>query len=258
MLSQPIDPHRRIRVSIAVMAALALHAVSLAIINRLIDLQLHREVKTIPVLLVSDRSIESKESIQSTQAETTSSQARDFATTSREKEYKVSASEGVEFSGSKTGQKRAQSSSESALPTIQMPEMSQSSRAQQAREGLQELFKRSGQVTPVEQKSTLQDAQLLSEYEQILWRSLSDHSLYDPYNEVLREQGMRELQFSIEIQLFPNGAIKRAKITESSGAQYIDDLAIKIVYDASPYPRTPASDIRKGFRDFFSVKFRPQ
>lgn len=254
MLYDSLDPHRRQRIGAAALLAIFLHFTTLLILDRLFDLKLEREVKTIPVILIADHAIESQQSIQ-TQQQQSASAAQDFVTTqnlsqfSRTRATEAAPKGNIGMTGS-AGRGQA-----TELPRIDMPRQSQASRAQSAREGLQQIFNRDGAAAPIEQRSTEPERPQLSEYEQTLIRALSKDTLYDPFHQIILNKNLERLRFSIEIQLFPNGAIKRAKLLEKSGIREVDELAISTVYQASPYPRPPAADIQRAFRYTIPVEY---
>ena len=88
----------------------------------------------------------------------------------------------------------------------------------------------------------------LTEYEILLLQKLAQNELYDDFHPVMEKNKQTDIRYTITLQLFSNGAIKNAKISNSSKIKEIDRLAIKTAFSASPYPKPPKEDINKGFK----------
>ncbi len=255
MLYDSIDPHRRQRIGAAALLAIFLHITTLLVLDKLLNLKLEREVKTIPIILIADRAIESQSSVHAQQQQQAASAARDFITTQDFANHTRTMSEGDARNSDSTLESELSGESASSLPRVTLPKQSQASRAQSAREGLQQIFNRSGKAAQVEQRNTKPELPTLSDYEQKLIRVLSRDTLYDPFHQIILNRNLDRLSFSLELQLFPNGAIKRARVVEKSGIPEVDELAISTAYKASPYPKPPSQDIQKAFRYLIPVEY---
>lgn len=117
-------------------------------------------------------------------------------------------------------------------------------------EGLQNIFSRK----PIQQEKSSSTQQLttkaleeLSEYEIQLLQRMAKNELYDKFHPVMKKHEQDRINYVITLHLFPNGAIKSAKIKNSSNIDEIDNLAINAAYLASPFPKPPSEDIKKSF-----------
>jgi protein TonB len=65
------------------------------------------------------------------------------------------------------------------------------------------------------------------------------------FNKAL-ETGARPI--TIELRLLSNGAVRRVRLTESSGSDVVDRIAVQSALAASPYPPPPEKERANGFR----------
>ena len=80
-----------------------------------------------------------------------------------------------------------------------------------------------------------EDARDLSDYEIRLWEKIAGEIRYEPALDNLSES--RAL--TLELRLMDNGALRRARIVESSGSDALDRLGRQAALSASPFPEPP-------------------
>lgn len=136
-------------------------------------------------------------------------------------------------------------------PDLHTPVIPKNNNPESAFEGLQNIFSRNNdaknQQNQIQQLSTksLND---LSEYEIKLLQQLARNELYDSFHRVMDRYSRKQVDYTISLFLFPNGAIKNAQIKESTNIAEIDQLAIQAAFQASPFPKPPSEDVRIGFK----------
>lgn len=79
------------------------------------------------------------------------------------------------------------------------------------------------------------DERNLSDYEIKLWEKIAGEIRYDPALGDLSEPRA----VTLELRLMDNGALRRARIVESSGSDALDNLGRQAALSASPYPEPP-------------------
>ncbi len=127
----------------------------------------------------------------------------------------------------------------------------QNNQSANALQGLQDIFSNKT-PKPSPSKNTQQistkSLEQLTSYEISLLQKLARNELYDNFHSVMAKNQQSQIEYIISLHLFPNGAIRNASIIESSNIEEIDQLAIKVAYAASPFPKPPTDDISKNFR----------
>ena len=85
-----------------------------------------------------------------------------------------------------------------------------------------------------------EDARNLSDYEIKLWEKIA--------GEIRYEQALGNLEeartVTLELRLMDNGALRRARIKESSGSEALDSLGRQAALSASPFPEPPEGSDR--------------
>ena len=106
---------------------------------------------------------------------------------------------------------------------------------------LQTLF---GSASPQEKESdedaeitrlSQEEMQKLSDYELKLWEQIAQAVRYQ---EALAQLG-QERSLTLEMRIMDNGALRRARITASSGSDALDRIGHRAALSASPYPKPP-------------------
>lgn len=235
---------------IALILALFLHGVVFILIEKLGPKIPERTEKTVPTVhIAAERAAVSS---QQKQANTRAVENRNKITTIANAAVKHQKALPLSKPSS-----RQQNNQVPKLPEINQPISKHLQRNSTANIGLQDLF---GQNTQLDNNEINQiqekDLLSLSDYELSLLKQLSRGELYKEYHRVLAQHQRDRIDFSIEIVLFPNGAIKRAKIYASSKIPEIDKLAIRTAYNASPFEKPPEDDIETGFRYVIPVSYR--
>ena len=91
------------------------------------------------------------------------------------------------------------------------------------------------------------DKRNLSEYEIQLWEKIAGEIRYEPaLAEISEPRGV-----TLELRLMANGALRRARIMESSGQDALDNLGRQAALSASPYPEPPDGSSRFRVRLIF-------
>ncbi len=135
--------------------------------------------------------------------------------------------------------------------TVNLPaETKHTNQNKKAISEFQNIFSKSSQATKgaTQTQISTNDNPQLSDYEIELLSALKKETLYDSFHPVMANKRTNEVRYQIELRLFPNGAIKSARMAKSSGDKDIDTLAIQTAYAASPYPAPPKEDISKRYR----------
>jgi TonB family protein len=137
-----------------------------------------------------------------------------------------------------------QESSDMTLPRL--PKNNQSNLF----EGLQNIFSRNSDSSTQNEIRQISTKSLdeLSDYEVLLLQRLARNELYDDFHKIMIHHNQDQVDYTVSLFLFPNGAIKNARIKESSNIADIDRLAIQAAFQASPYPKPPQEDINTGLR----------
>ncbi|ARU55296.1 hypothetical protein OLMES_1214 [Oleiphilus messinensis] len=113
--------------------------------------------------------------------------------------------------------------------------------------------------SPAAAETSIQSAKmhpLLPAYELELRVHLAKSQYHDKLYPFSRLQQPRSVIMSI--QLLSNGALKNASIAIPSGDPDLDQAALRSALSASPYPRPPKTDAKKGFRYEIDVKYVPR
>jgi len=234
--------------------ALTLHAILAAILATLPLIKFVKIERAIPIRLISNERVASinSSSIQkqaATEAEHSrlnTSGSSSFSTTTT-KEPKT-----------KRPVNRKQNNTVSEQIEFSVPKLSNKSRYQQAGTGLRNLFSKNETQTqnPVKQLNT-QQAEKLSTYEEALIQHLSSAALYDKFHQIMTQAQSVQISYEIKLTLFANGAIRSARMTQPSGIEKIDALAITSAYNASPFPRPPSDDITKNYQYVIPMSYQP-
>lgn len=145
------------------------------------------------------------------------------------------------------------------LPSFSSPSRKQANRSQKNSSGIKELFSqdKTSVANHIQQLSN-SDLPPLSNYELSLLQKLAVNELYNDYPKVLENNKKDRIDFTIEMILFANGAIKTARIFKSSEIDAVDQLAIQTAYNASPFDRPPQKDSDKGFRYLIPISYQNQ
>jgi len=237
--------------TIAFFLACALHALLAVLLLIAPPLIPEREDKSIPVLLVSSDRANIKQ--QTTQQPKSVKQQEERVTTQGQSRF----TEAHQLSQEPSQQSQIQATSTPTMPTLSSPLRTQSNRSNNSSSGLRNLFSQeraqaSSQITQLSNS----DLPPLGDYELSLLQRLAANELYQDYPKVLANNKRERIDFSVEIILFANGAIKTAKIIESSNIDAVDQLAIQTAYNASPFDRPPEEDIEKGFRYLIPISYQ--
>lgn len=134
---------------------------------------------------------------------------------------------------------------------FKQPIFQKNSNSISAFQGLQNIFTRKelkqrtkNSIQQISSKSLEQ----LTQYETQLIQIMAQKGLYDEFHPVMTKHKQTNIEYIITLHIFPNGAVKTAKIRQSSGIEEIDRLAVKTAYLASPFPKPPSEDINKSFK----------
>jgi len=111
------------------------------------------------------------------------------------------------------------------------------------------------EAQPVKQISTI-EAPTLSDYQIALLQHMLRGGLYDQFHDIMYSHSQTDLNYTLRLTLFENGAIRNAALKESSGIKELDKLAITAAYNASPYPPPPKDDASKGYQYSIPVKYQ--
>jgi len=101
------------------------------------------------------------------------------------------------------------------------------------------------------------DTAKLSEYQQRLIQHMLQGKLYDKFHRILNSNNSKTLDYTLNLWLLPNGAIKNASIKTSSGIDEIDKLASTAAYNANPYPKPPQADAATRYQYEVPVQYQP-
>ena len=144
-------------------------------------------------------------------------------------------------------------------PELNTPFIPRNNNPASAFEGLQNIFSKNNetknQQNQIQQISTKKLTEL-SDYEIQLLQQLARNELYDSFHGVMDRYNQQQVDYTISLFLFPNGAIKNAQIKESTKIAEIDQLAVKAAFQASPFPKPPSEDVRFGFRYDIPIIYR--
>lgn len=136
-------------------------------------------------------------------------------------------------------------------PFKHQPTFKQNNNSSSALQGFQNIFSKQKNKEKLQnelRQISTNSLEELTEYEILLLQKLAQNELYDDFHPVMEKNKQTDIRYTITLQLFSNGAIKNAKISNSSKIKEIDRLAIKTAFSASPYPKPPKEDINKDFK----------
>ena len=254
---KPEPSEQLISISIAICAAICLHILTVLVITHILSQPTDKEYRTVPTVTISTGSRASI-AMQQAQSQTANSAAANAYLASLEaSKFTVQEQNKQKKHSSKTNNTKNPPQNKPLspeFPSMSTNKQSQTSRAKRANQGIMNIFKKQNTTAQVQQISTKQHKEL-TDYEISLRSILSRAVFYDQFHKFIKAKGKdnREVNFEITLILLPNGAIKNAKITRSSGIKEIDILAKQNAYNASPYPRPPAEDMQKGFTYSISI-----
>jgi len=249
---KPEPSEQLISISIAICAAICLHILTVLAITQILSQPTDKKYRTVPTVTISTGSRASI-AMQQAQSNTSNAAAANAYLASLEAStFTVQEQNKQKKHTSKTSNTDNPLQSKLLSPeflSMNTNKQSQTSRAKRANQGIMNIFKKQNTPAQVQQISTKQHKEL-TDYEISLRSILSRAVFYDQFHKFIKAKGKdnREVNFEITLILLPNGAIKNAKISRSSGIKEIDILAKQNAYNASPYPRPPAEDMQKGFR----------
>lgn len=150
------------------------------------------------------------------------------------------------------------------IPTITTPlpdfrrQLKQADRTQQQHNPLNDmanLFKQQKIDNQVAIISSNPNLPPLSNYEKQLLQKLVQSQYHDRQYPISKLSRAHELQ--LEIQLHESGAVRNARIIESSKNLQLDKGAIRAALAASPYPEPPTLDRSNGFRYLIHIRYEP-
>jgi len=250
MKSEPSE--QLISISIAICAAICLHILIVLAITHLLPQPTDKEYRTVPTVTISKGSRASIAMQQAQSKSTNSAAANAYLASLEASTFTAQERNKQKRHTSKAGNTNNPPQNEllaPEFPSRNTNKQSQTSRAKRANQGMVNIFKKQKTTAQVQQISTKQHKEL-TDYEISLRSILSRAVFYDQFHKFIEAKGKnnKEVNFEVTLILLPNGAIKNAKITRSSGIKEIDILAKQNAYKASPYPRPPAKDMQKGFR----------
>jgi TonB family protein len=242
--------HFRSAQHIAISAALALtiHIIAVIAFSYIIP-EPDKKIRTVPVVIISPQgSITNRSTPQPSK--------------SSPSDARISTESNAEFFTTDDNNKKAKTENSNDSNSPHLPALNQPLRQQQRREGLTTLFSRNlknRQLDENKQIST-KDTAKLSEYQQRLIQHMLQGKLYDKFHRILNSNNSNNsntLDYTLNLWLLPNGAIKNASIKTSSGIDEIDKLAITAAYNASPYPKPPPADAATRYQYEVPVQYQP-
>lgn len=236
---------------IALFSSVISHSLILLLIFSLLP-SFKLERKTIPFQLISnDKAGQLSNSSQLSKSENTLA-AQEFLRTLNESSFEQLIRENTR----KPNQSQEQPSPfKQELPSdnaqFEQPTFQKNSNSISAFQGLQDIFTR--KELNQETKNNIQQIssktlEQLTQYETQLIQIMAQKGLYDEFHPVMAKNKQTNIEYTITLNLFPNGAVKNASIRQSSGIEEIDRLAVKTAYLASPFPKPPSKDINKSFK----------
>ena len=238
--------------------ALCIHGALFFFINLLFSLPEPEPKRSIPVTLRSTEVAASKASkAKQVKQETQSSKSREVIDSDTSSQFKTTTSKQLaqeQSKGSKAHKKPKQSKPD--IPALPSFSSSQASRAQKARQGGREMFEAKDieQISEIKQIST-EELPPITDYELTLIQHMVKAELYDRFHPIMANAKKESIGYILKLNLFANGAIKKASIRQSSGISQIDQLAIQAAYNASPFPRPPKADLGKNFTYMIPITY---
>lgn len=118
------------------------------------------------------------------------------------------------------------------------------------------LFQQQETETTVVQLSSNPELEKISAYEELLRKKLTQTKYQDQLYPIISKLNQSKL-ITLELTIFPNGAIRNVQIKDSSNDQKLDRAVRKIALDASPYPVPPEADKSFGLKYNVSIKYEP-
>lgn len=206
--------------------------------------------KSIPVtLVISPDSIASKatQQVQSSRDNTLS----DVVKTQGESKQRAAATKDPDDKPPSTPKKNSANGSS----IEQQNTASQRSRHRNQAASIKQLFSSTAQdMLPIRAIQTDATEQM-SEYEVKLLNHLLSGQLYDNFHRLMEKTNIDSINFTIQLSLFPNGAIKSAKVVNKDQDLPIERVAVTAAYNASPYPRPPDVDLTTNFTYLVAMSY---
>jgi len=234
-----------LRITLCIIAAFIFHLAALIAGERLLR-HLEQPPKTIPMVILSNQSPSINQTLKQQSASTSDKQV---ITSTKASSFNAPDSKTEQASKPQTAKVEAQQTH---------PSNEQQRRQSRANQGLKSLFKttdQENQAQPQVTQISTREAEQLSTYQLTLIQHLSKAQLYDQFNRYMSQTGKKAISFEVSIKLFASGAISFASLSQSTGNDTLDQLAINAVYNASPYPAPPANDASKGFRYLVPMRY---
>lgn len=260
---QPEYTQQHASIYFAIGAALLFHILLLIVLSYLPAINDTEQLRTVPTVTVSAGSRASINSQQNRVESANTAAANAYLATLEASSFKVQRAQSNTKGAQRNATRKPQHSplKQTEMPPTKSPQsQAQTIRAQQANEGMMNIFKQMKLTGETEQISTTKHKEL-SNYEISLRSILSRDVLYDQYHQFMAAKGKNNttesINFEVSITLLANGAIKKAEISQSSGIKEIDALAKRTAYSVSPYPRPPVEDIHKGFKYKIAIAWVP-
>jgi len=234
-------------IAISVALALTIHILAVLAFSYITS-EPDKSIRTVPVVIISPQGTITNKP--------TSQQSK-----SSPRDARISTKGSSEFftSSNNNKNKKAKRENTNNSNSPRLPGLNQPLRQQQSREGLTTLFSQSLENKQLEQNKQLstKETTKLSEYQHRLIQHMLQGKLYDKFHRILNSNNTKTLNYTLNLWLLSNGAIKNASIKTSSGIEEIDKLAITAAYNASPYPKPPSADAAIRFQYEVPVQYQP-
>ncbi|KZY64574.1 MULTISPECIES: hypothetical protein [unclassified Oleiphilus] len=192
------------------------------------------DTQSIPVTLVLSQESAESQASQSASSQTRKTQEQ-FLTTKSYNDYS--------HLTTKESASNVEGASQQANAISKQAASNQNAPARRMKASEQQIIEQQNDLTdPSIRALSTKDLPVMTEYEQALLQHLLDRELYTQLHQFMQNVDIPRIDFTIEIKLFENGAIKSASIKNKSANIPIERIATTAAYNASPYPRPPESD----------------
>ena len=235
----------------AISAALLFHIFLLLALSYLPDPPKKKELRTVPTVTIRTGSLTSIDNQTNSSASANTIAANAYLATLKASTFTVQQTKNKQNNETRKTLKKSGKtfSATRNRPQLNKPNnQSQLSRANKANEGMRNIFQQKKISNEDKTLISTTDKKELSDYEISLRSTLSRAVLYDQFHSFMEAKEGNEINFEVTLILLPNGAIKNAIISKSSGIAKIDELAKQVAFKVSPYPIPPTEDMQKGFR----------
>lgn len=206
--------------------------------------------KSIPVtLIVSPDSVASKATKQVESSRKSS--FSDLLTTKGQTDQRVKATENPD----EKPPSKSTNDSATGNSIEQRQTASQLSRQRNQAASIKQLFSSTARDMPAIKAVQTSQNEQMSAYEIELLSHLLSGQLYDDFHRFMEKATKNQINFTIQLSLFSNGAIKSAKLVSKDQDLPIERLAVTAAYNASPYPRPPDKDVSSNFTYSVSMSY---